>query len=288
MEAMTKALFETLLSGDERGVSLAAENQSIDFKGQTYTADGTKGYLTFQFSHAFPVVNAYGQALHPNVVARSHASLKHQPVNYEHHVVAYDKDRYQSDKFYGTVLDVDFPRTPHNGWRVSQDKSAAPGIKGIASFAKLARGMDTIIGKHQTGRHTYSVSMEVEYFYKDCAFAVALGSAKPAHDTPDDMVGAGWELIPWMEADDDLLATFSMKKKRIVSDWKGRNVVQMMGGLDGTVHYAGLGIVQYGAEREAEILQMAASGSDDVVAEVMKPLRTLTAGLKRFSDQATP
>jgi hypothetical protein len=230
-------------------------------------------------SHAFPIVNVYGQALHPNVVAASYKSLLYQNLNWEHIMVAYNPDQHQQDKILGSVVAVNFPDPPVAGWRVGS-KDKAPRIEAVATFAKLARGMQTMIGRHKTGRHKFAVSMEVQYPYAQCAFTVALNGAKPTHETPEDMVQAGWEYIPWTEADDKLLACFSVKKNRIVSEHKGRQVVQLMGGLNNPVHYSGVAVVHYGAEREAHILQMAASNTNEHVQAIIEPLRRL-AGLAK-------
>lgn len=293
MEVLTRALFEEILSEGSKGVTLCREETQppIDFKGRKYEPDKTKGFLKFKMSHAFPVINAYGQALHPNVIAQSFQSLLYQNLNYEHIVVAYDKKSYSSDKFLGTVVDVDFPSAPVTGWKVSADKEDVPHIEAVASFAKLARGMDTVVGRHLGGRHKYSVSMEIQYPYKDCGFAIALNEKKPTinKDTPEDLLAAGWEYVPWIGCDDDLLGCFSLKENRIVKDWKGRKVVQMMGGLDKPVHYSGVAIVQYGAEAEAEILQMAASNTQQSVLRVLFPLQQLATNLTgKQSHSFTP
>ncbi|HXJ55266.1 MAG TPA: hypothetical protein VNU68_01260 [Verrucomicrobiae bacterium] len=279
MDRLTRKLLEVLLDGGARESALFS-GQAVELGGQTFTPDETKGYFKFCFSHAFPVVTAYGQGLHPNVVAISYNSLLHQPVNFEHQMVAYDKDKIAHDKVLGSVVAVEFPRTPGGRWTVSADKQSAPAITGVASFAKLARSMDRVVGKHQTGRHNYSVSMEVQYAYADSMFAVELKpGAKANRGTPDDMARAGWEVIPMTEADDELLATFSVRKKRIVSDYRGARVYQLMGGLDKPVHYAGMGVVHYPAEQEAQILQMAASRTP-LLTGVLDPLRKISGLLK--------
>jgi hypothetical protein len=269
---MSDTVDKAVFLSEGSGLSLCEGEQSIEFHGQTFTPDSTKGYLRATMSHGFPVVTVYGQALHPSTIANSWRSLIHQSANYEHVVKAYSEDN-ATDRFLGAVVAAHFPDAPAGGWKVGTDTESAPGIEFVSSFAKLARGMDKVIGQHQSGRHRYAVSMEVSYRYADCAFAVALNGKKPKNETPDDMVAAGWELIPWEKSDDALLATYSIKKKRIVGDYKGRRVVQMMGGIGGQVHFAGFGLVHYGAEKEARILQLAASSTDDVVESALGPLK---------------
>ncbi len=275
-EGLNRALLEQLLNEDQKGVTFCqSTTEAIEIAGQKLVPDETKGYIEFRFSHSLPVVNAYGQALHPNVIGMSYNSLLHQPLDYEHQLVAYNKEKIHHDKILGSVVAVEFPRAPMGGWRVPTNPGEAPAIRAAASFAKLARGMDTVMGKHLSGRHQFTVSMEVQYAFKDCAFAVSLNGGKPKFDTPDDMVKAGFEYIPWIQAEDDLLGCFSPTRNRIISEWKGRKVIQLMGGIDKPVHYSGVGIVQYGAEKPAEILQMAASKTEDVVKQVLSPLQAL-------------
>ncbi len=277
-EGLNRALLEQLLSEDEntKGVAICQQTtEAIEIAGQKLIPDETKGYIEFKFSHSFPVVNAYGQALHPNVIAMSYNSLLHQPLDFEHQVVAYDREKIHHDKILGSVVAVEFPRAPMGGWKMPMDPKDAPAIRAAASFAKLARGMDNVVGKHLSGRHQFSVSMEVQYMFRDCAFAVSLNGMKPMHETPDDMAKTGWEYIPWVKAADDLLGCFSPTKNRIISDWQSRKVVQLMGGYDKPVHYSGVGIVHYPAEKTAEILQMAASATEDVTKQVLDPLSAL-------------
>jgi hypothetical protein len=283
VEQFSRAWLEQLLSEDQQGLSVCHQTTDvIEMGGRKFVPDETKGYIDLRMSHSFPTFNAYGQGIHPHVISQSYKSLEHQNVNYEHHLVAYDKEKNTHDKILGTVLAVEFPRPLGTTWRVPKTAEEAPAIRAVASFTKLARGVDTIMGKHLSGRHTFTVSMEVRYNYKDCAFAVALNGKKPKHDTPDDIAEAGYEYIPWVDSEDDLLKCYSPTRNRITSDWQGRKVVQLLGGLDKPVHYSGLAIVQFGAERTAEILQMAASNTEDVVKQVMAPLHDLATLFDRI------
>lgn len=260
------------------GTVLAQQtNDVIEIAGQKLIPDDTKGYLLCRLAFGFPVVNEFGQAFHPQVIANSYTTMLHQNVNLEHTMVAYDPEKNRQDKVVGSVVAVDFPRNPLGGWKIDPDPAKAPFITAAASFTKLARGMDTIIGKHLSGKHTYSVSLEAAFPFSETAFAVQLKDGqKPKFNTPADMLAAGWEYVPVMEAPDELLLTYSVKKKRIISDFNNRKVVQMVGGLNNAVHFAGFAIVAYQAEQPAEILQMAASQTDETVTKVLDPLRKLT------------
>ena len=112
------------------------------------------------------------------------------------------------------------------------------------------------------------------YPFEEAGFAVELakanGTAKngyrpagfqdPVYDfTPQDLLMAGYEYVPYDKAPAELIATFSRKKNRVMAAWKGRRVTVLMGGLSSRVHYAGAGVVHFGAERTAKIQRLAAS-----------------------------
>jgi hypothetical protein len=254
-------------------------SEGIEFKGKKYVPDFTKGYFQFQFSHAYPILTAYGTGLHPNVVARSYKSLEDQNVNYEHQIAEYHKKSGKDvrDRVIGSIVAVDFPQAPVGGWKVNPDPGKAPGITGVAAVFKQAQGMVKVMGEHSTGRHKYTVSMECLWPFNEAGWIAALkpapgekqngsrpaGFRDPDNDfTPTDLLACGVEYYPFDKAPADLVATFSRKSERVVAQWHGRKCGVLMGGLDNPVHYAGAGVVHFGAERTAKIMRLAASGED--------------------------
>ena len=256
---------EQLLTSPAPGVTVdlcLCGEEGIELAGQKFVPDATKAYFGFQFSHAFPVATVYQTALHPSVVAASYQTLLHQNVNYEHQLGSYHEDRDVRDRVIGSVVAVDFPRTPPGGWRVARHATEAPGISGVAVVYKQTQGMAKILGDHLTGRRKHTVSMEVMYPLESAGFAVALNGKPPEQNlTPSDLLSAGYEYVPYADAPEELRAVFSRKKNRVVAQYKGRKVFVLMGGLDQPVHYAGAGVVQFGAEPPAKILRLAASQS---------------------------
>jgi hypothetical protein len=256
----------------------------VDFQGRktVFTPDDTKGFFQFALAHAFPAGRtAFKTALHPAVTGNSWSSILYQNVNYEHQIKSYHKepgkDTNVEDRILGSVVAASYPNTPTNGWKLTPGSSSAPvgAISGVASFAKLATAMNKVVGEHQTGRHRYTVSMEVRYDYTKAGFLVA-ANGKVNSGTPDDIAQAGYEWFAWSSASEELQATFSPKKNRVIKDYRGRDTTLMMGGIDGTVHFAGVGLVKYGAERTAKILQMAASGTPGLlepIAQIPELLR---------------
>jgi|GEM_PF-5252927 hypothetical protein len=256
-------------------LTLCDDDGVIEFNGNTYTPDSAKGYFRFSVSHAFPVKTVYGTALHPAVIAANYRKLIHQNVNYEHQIREYHKATNENaqDRVIGSVLDATFPAAPAGGWKINADPAQAPGIEGIGVFFKATNGMHRLFGEHSTGRKTYTVSMEVNWsFDSDCGFALTLkpkapgkggGFQDPLFDTsPPDFLAAGYEYVPFDKAPDELKATFSTKKSRIISHYAGRDVTILTGGLNNQVDYIGLGIVNFGAESAAKLRRMTASAPE--------------------------
>lgn len=253
-------------------LSLCGED-GLRFGNETFVPDATKGYFQFQLSHAFPVHTVYQTGLHPSVIARSYRSLLHQNLNREHQIASYSDDKDVRDKMIGCIVAVDYPREPAGGWKVDYPPDQTPCITGVASISKQMSGVAQLLGDHLSGKHKYAVSMEVFYpllpgddpEHRESAsgFAVALNGKTPQFDfTPSDMLRAGWEYVPAAKAPEELIATFSRKKNRVVAQYRGRRVCVLMGGLENAVHYAGVGVVRYGAEPPAKIMRLAASAGN--------------------------
>ncbi len=247
--------FRCPIVGDT-AVTLAADN-SIEFKGVTYKPNSTRSYISFSVSTAFPKgITSYGTGLWSDVIARSYETLLHQSVNREHRRKVWDKTK--EDQTIGTILAVDFPQGPVGGkWRMSD--AASPCITGIASCDKLATAVQPFIGEQLAGRHQFSVSMEVLWKLDDAGFAVNSGGKGLFKDTtPDHFAQAGWDYVPYKEAPKGLQSLF--RDGAVKGKWKNHPTAILMGGLDGAVHYAGLGVVRYGAEPTAKINRLTASG----------------------------
>src|SRR5690606_31122849 len=65
------------------------QEKVVEINGRRFRPDATKGYLEFWLAHAYPVVNAYGKALHAGTVANSWESMQHQGFNINHLVKQY-------------------------------------------------------------------------------------------------------------------------------------------------------------------------------------------------------
>lgn len=259
----------------DHALTTLGAGEVIDFNGRKYYPDLSKAYFVFQMARGFPSVTAYGTGFHPNVVASHFRSLLHQNINREHRM-AIHTDGKQPDAIIGSIVDVDFPNG--SNWQVQKDINKAPIITGVGALFKNAVGLRTIVGEHQTSRHKYAVSMECDWLLNESGILVERRGEKPtlASKTPPDLWEAGWEYIDYTEAPEELKASFSVKRNRVVGPYKGRAVRVLMGGLDKPIHFSGMAVVRYGAEPSAGIMRLAASD------ETSRCLGNITEGLKKL------
>ena len=251
----------------------------IELAGQKFTPDQSKAYAKFTLARGFPVVTAYGTCLHAGTVANSYASMLHQVLDYDHKIRAYnpkkndgskeDENKIARDHVIGTIVAVDFPRAPMGGWKLGFDKEKAPAIEGVAVIHKQAEKVPQILGEHLGGRHRWSVSLEMDWQFIESGFVVGdrakatkKQEALMAETTPAELSAGGFGYVTVENAPEELLNCFDLAKRRVVNTWNGLPVSLMHGGLNGDVHFMGVGIVRYGAEREAEIQQILASDPD--------------------------
>lgn len=241
----------------------AADAPTLTCAGRTFTPDASTAYAEVFLSHAAPVMTRHGEGLSPWTVRRSYASLEGKPVNRDHRMVAYDPERIKADAIIGFTAAVEYP------WdgRLAATPDKATGIRCVVGLYKNASGMAGIIGRSQA-RGEYAVSMEVKYVNSESGFLIRAPGLAPV-STPADWSNAGWSYVPSLSADQELLATRDWKKSLMkgrartgnaLCGWyKGQETYWLMGGLDGQVHYAGIGWVKYGAEPTARVGVMLAS-----------------------------
>lgn len=261
----------------------------LEVGGQKFVPDETKAYAEIKLSHSWPVRTYYGEALHPATVARSYSTLLHQPVNRDHQMRVHDPASIVRDRIVGAVVAVEFPPGPPTGWRLASGELESPGIRAAVSLFKQAEWVDRFLGRQQSGRVPFTVSMEVVYFNDESGFMVQA--------TPGTLT-AGWDYIPFPEAPADLLATRDFKRSRMTArgphggyagQWQGKEVYWLMGGVGGAVHYNGVGIVEAGAEPTARIGRVLASGgveADEDLAAVAANFQNLKNLLTNGSASA--
>jgi hypothetical protein len=98
-------------------------------------------------------------------------------------------------------------------------------------------------------------------------------------NTPDDFKAKGVGYLPLLQAPDEMIRCFSAKEGMWTKPWCEHDMVTLLGGLNGTVHFNGAGSVQYGAEPTAAIGQVLAS---DPSAECKVQNEEFTLQCERF------
>lgn len=249
--------------------------------GQKLTPDETKAYIRFKLAHAFTrttrPITAYGTTFHPGTVANSYSSMLHQVFDLAHQMKSYnppkknpdDPDEIRRDYQLGSIVGVEFPPPPGLAWSV--DMEGSPCIVAAAVIHKQAEKVPQVMGEHMGGRHRWTVSLEVKYSMVQSGWIVGDIDRAPrkardlmAEVTPDEFNKIGMGYVPMEYAPDELIECYDFKRSRVNGTWHGMPVVLMKGGVNGNVHFMGVGMVRYGAEREAEIQQLLATDPDRI------------------------
>lgn len=294
-------------------MALHMEGGGLEMNGKKYVPDKTKGYIEFHLAHGFPVVTSRGRTLDVGTVANSYESMRHQGLNFEHRVKSYERDpekrRNAEDRYIGSIVDVEFPPSPYGGWSLEEmlsGKRPVPGIRGIAVLFKQANGVDRFLGEHQSGKHAWTVSLEVDFSLAESSVVLmppaAQGAMKdrmPAEmielamaSTPADWGKVGIYNIPVPDLPDDVVDAWSEEKEQFTKPVWGRQPVLMMGGLNKSVHFKGTGVVRYGAEPTAVMGQVLASDLEEervgeAVAKIESALGKMEALMGTKGTQGT-
>ena len=248
--------------------------------GREFRADPATAYIEAKCAQGLPVVTAYGMAMLPRVIARSAPSWEGKMVNVGHLVKSYDPKGINRDRIVGHVAAHEFPPEPEGGWVIPESRNEAPGCRLILAIHKAAEMVPGLFGKAQAGREPWTVSMEVRYRLNEGAWAWKRRYAgeRLAPNSVD--VGGGWDALPWDQCPPDLRDCYSDADSAVTKKWRGRDVVLLLGGLDGTVFFSGIALVNYGAEPGAEIKRLLAGRLDGKCPEDGAALRQLAASLQ--------
>lgn len=262
------------LHGRHFGMVALCEN-ALTIGGRKKVPDASKAYVEFTLARPFPVVSAYGTCTHPGTIGNSWMSMEDQLFDFAHRIKSYDtspgKDTIHRDYALGSVVGVEFPNTPLGGWRMGLNKDVVPAIRGVAVIHKALERVPALLAEHLGGRHKWTVSLEMDYSLLESGFVIANRSdatktqeAVLSATSPKDFTELGLGYVPIEQAPDDLFECFDLKQRRIKSQWGKLPVVLMQGGINGSVHFRGVGMVRYGAEREAEIQTLLATDPDQL------------------------
>lgn len=274
-----------LSSCGARLMSLSASD-TVVCGGQTFVADPSKGYVKFTLAHSFPVRTTDGSALHPAVVAKCFGTMQHQVFNLAHIMRSYDPSKFPRDRMLGSVVAVEFPDAPKGGWKVQSDPDAAPGMLGASVIHKAAEGAPGILQSAAEGVK-WMVSQEIEYSAGDSGLVLHGADAETikAAGTPEDFAALGCAYWSLSDAPSNVSDCLEVKDghARITGNCDGKMVTLLIGGLDGEVHFSGVGLTPLGKEPTAQVLQMAASdGEGALVAEFLERARVFFLQLCEF------
>jgi hypothetical protein len=257
-------------------------NRSIECGGQTFRPDKDTAYVEFFLSHAFPVTTCDGTALHPQVVANSYQTMLNKVFDFNHIIKQYDPRHNPVDRNLGTIVAVEFPAVGNRStyyagdqayeefsdgkWKVQGDRSKAPGIRAVAVMHKQLEMVPKILDGELLealagpGRE-WMVSMEQEWVLGNSGFLIKA----PTDDidfgegTPEDIARLGYAYCSAQDAPLELLKCLDQEQAKITKNFRGLETIILFGGLDGTVHYYGVGLTPAGKEDEAVVRQMLAS-----------------------------
>jgi hypothetical protein len=291
------------------------ENQGITIAGETFVPDTATAYVEFFLSHAFPVyldVPNPGEepartAIHPATIANSYRSLRGKVLNLGHLMRAYDPENNTRDRIFGTVMAVEFPETPSDGWKVQGDPELAPGIRAVAAMHKNAEGVKQALESWQNGRTPFSdtqwtVSMENEAYLEEGGFLLKAESGKAKSGkfegelkqfepqwvaTPEDFRGLGWLYVPWADAPKDLQKTLKDGGEiaLAVDNYEGHELLFLNGGLNGKIFYYGVALTPAGKESRARVGRMVASAESNLDLAATVAVATACEAIGEFCEK---
>jgi hypothetical protein len=271
---------------------------------QTYVPDQSTAYVEFNLSHGWPVETADHTGIHPQVVANSFQSLRNKVFNLGHLMRNYSPETTPRDRILGAVAAVSFPGAPAGGWRVDYAREAAPGIRAVAVMFKAAEDVEGILQTYARGTtpwgHEWTVSMENLHDLSRCGFLVENYEGKAAYyleSTPEDLRALGRVYVPYAEATPELQDCLNNARDderdgdsstRVCRKYRGQQTTLLIGGLNGTIHYSGVGLTPIGKEDAANVARMLAGArlvTAEAMPEYLAPLRRLLAVADTFEKK---
>lgn len=199
-------------------------------------------YVPTRMCHSLPKVNRRGRAFFPQVIKNSARSAQDNLVDLDHIL---KKHKHPHDKVIGHIKAVSFD--PENTWEVQIasapnqslliPKLAVPLYALMALFKRTEDGND-IVDQCLKSRRKWKSSMECVAQPASCGFIY------------ED------KYIEFANADSDMIECV---EKTRVRPYKGKNLSFILGGLDGTVDFCGIGLTVSPADTDCDVLGMFAS-----------------------------
>jgi hypothetical protein len=268
--------------------SVATDVQTIEISGLTLVPNEDIAYVEFFMSHAFGVKTKYKTAIMPEVVANSYKTLEGKVFNLAHLMRNYAPKQIPRDRILGYVKAVEFVAKPENGW----DFNNPPAIRAVAVMHKAAENVIDILASWFTGKNPiggeWTVSMESSFPDEECGFLVYgdEGVGTFVETTPENLRALGCTYVPCLEAPMELIGCLNteaddkrdgMISARICREYLDQEVVYLLGGLNGSIRYRGVGLTPASGamEDEAKISTMLASAPMVDVKDALSPLMEL-------------
>lgn len=246
-------------------------SDAITVGGRSFVPSADLAFLEARCAYGLPVVNAFGQALLPQVIARSVPTWDHKMVNVGHMVKSYAPRDIPRDRIIGHVAGWEFvggaqPANAEQPWPIPANREEAPHCRLALAIYKSAEMVPGLFGSSQTGRRKWTVSMEVRWGMAQTAFAWKR-SLVPVMNALD--LGGGWEGVIYDKAPADLRACWDDTAEggagAITKPWQKRDVVLLLGGVDFDVEFQGIALVNEGREPTAHIRRLLAGRLDGAI-----------------------
>lgn len=263
-------------------LSIELCEQAIRMKGRVYQPDKDSAYMELNIAHPWPVRVAYGTGFHAGTVANSYGTMGSKVLNRGHNLKANGR---KTEEPVGAIMDVEFDETPTGGWKIVN--AITPSIHAVAVIHKnLELGKKVL---QENVDHKYAVSMEVNYDFMHSGFLIERNDAKASDASkkimdacsPDDFKAAGLAYIPVVISQErnelcpaTLEACYDFEDRRVFRDWEGQRVTLLKNGINGSVHFAGVGLVRYASEKEARVRQLLAQDPDKLDGDDLSELFT--------------
>ena len=215
---------------------------SIEFKGETYTADKGKAFVLATLCTSLPTVNTKGRTLTAATIANSFASAQFQLLDFEHRIAAHAPTMIPDDQIVGSIVGVDFPEKDE---AVAMAAAGDPvPLKVLYVVYKKAKGVTKFLVDMAADPDSWKSSFEIHREKQNDALAFADKG----------------EFVAWETAAEDMRSCVS---KGTVKPFDERPMALALGGEDGVVQFTGAALTRVPADKTARVDTVAASAVEE-------------------------
>ena len=203
--------------------------EEITFGGRKWKPTGKLAYVKASMVHSLPAVNSKRRAFTAETLANSFKTIVNNLVNFDHRLKFYGA---KTDEVCGAVAAVEL-----NPFETANKKKAVS-LDILFALSRKMLGVDDALDELASSKNRWCVSGEWEYLSE----AIALWDGEKA--------------VSYEDASEEML---SLIKPGTVEDFNGKPMALLCGGLDGEVLFTGCALTKYPADKNARIIQTAAS-----------------------------